>query len=77
MNGELINNKKLYIIEVTNADKTKTYYRLSSKLELEKALGLRQPKYSYGTDIEGNKVNVENIINDVEIYCRQEYLIQI
>ena len=73
MNGELINNKKLYIIEVTNADKTKTYYRLSSKLELEKALGLRQPKYSYGTDIEGNKVNVENIINDVEIYCRQEY----
>ena len=73
MSGELINKRKLYIIEIVNANNTKTYYKFSSKLELEKALGLRQPKYSYGTDIEGNKVNVENIINDVEIYCRQEY----
>ncbi len=75
MNEELINKRKLYIIEIANVNNTKTYHKFSSKLELEKALGLRQSEYSYGTDIEGNKVNISHNINDIDIYCKEEYKI--
>ena len=75
MSGELINKRKLYIIEIANANNTKIYYKFSSKLELEKALGLRQSKYSYGTDIEGSKVTITNTSNVLAIYCKEEYRI--
>lgn len=73
MNNELIVKEKLYILKVRNVDNTEIIYKFSSKLELEKALGFRKPKYIYGTDINNIKVLCDNLNDIIEIYSKEEY----
>lgn len=75
-NNELHSKRKYYVLIIKDEHNKIRTFKFWSKLELEKALRLRVPEFTYGNDTNNDRISISNFDIILDIYKKQEFNIE-